>query len=1186
GEILLRLQDAGADGTFGTEDDAIREQFVHVTLNTPPTLDVISDRRILPASGEQSILISGITSGDDDRKSLRVTATSSNTTVVADPTSIYNERTLPTTGELRLTPLAVGTSDITVTVQDAGWDNQFGTDDDRSFARTFTVYVSAANAAPTAITLDNDSLAENLSGAIVGELTVADADSGDTHTFSVSDNRFEIVNGSLKLKDDVNLDYEEDSIVFVDVTATDSGSPGLAVTESFVLNVADINEPITGISLSNDRVNENEFGAALGALTVNDPDLGDQHAFTVSDPRFEIVGGNLKLKAGVGLNFEAASEVAVNVTATDSGTPPTTFTQSFTVRVNDVNEPPLTIVFVNENSSGEVLAQLLADDPDANSVTTFSVSDDRFEVANNRLKLKDGMSLDFESEASITLTLTAFDASAPTHTLSQLVSVNVNDINDAPTNVVLSAATLREHQAGVAVGTVMVNDPDASDSHVTTVSDPRFEIVGGTLRLKAGQAVDHGTEPTITLNLTATDNGSPQRSLTKSVTLTVLEELVTNAAPTGIQLSNANIAENVSGASIGSVTVTDPDAGDVHAISVSDNRFEIVNGLLKLKAGQSLNFESTPTISLMITATDSGTPALSVTKPFTITVANVNETPTSLTLSKSSLEENVAGGLVGSLLVVDPDVGDSHSFVVSDSRFEVKDGQLKLKAGVVLDHEAAETISLSVTATDSGSPALSRTQSFVVTVLDVNEAPTSVIVTTEPIAENELGAVIGDVAVVDPDVNDTHTIVVSDPRFEVVGGRLKLKSGQSLNFEAGATLLLDITATDSGTPGLSVSKAVTVSVNDVNEFDPVIQAASFSIDENSSSGSVVGSVAVSDQDTSQSHSFAITSGNAGNAFAIDKEGRITVASNATLNFEQIASYTLTVAATDSGTPARSSSKSFEVKVNDVNDAPSQITIDTVEVSEKLAGAVVGTITVIDEDASDTHQLSIGDDRFEIVGTTVKLKDGVFLSYASETTISIEVTAVDSGDPAGSLVTSIPLSILENEFPWHNAANPVDTTRDGKVTPLDALVGINLLNEIGNPLLIGGRKLPTSRPASSALAYYDVNGDGALSPLDVLIVINYLNSQFGSEGESPTKLPLGAVHSLEPTNEIPGERRVIETSLGESTAPCTNDDYFRIVGEREQMVRSRIRGSSAEEVNLSDVLDTLARDLALRWWSDS
>ena len=77
--------------------------------------------------------------------------------------------------------------------------------------------------------------------------------------------------------------------------------------------------------------------------------------------------------------------------------------------------------------------------------------------------------------------------------------------------------------------------------------------------------------------------------------------------------------------------------------------------------------------------------------------------------------------------------------------------------------------------------------------------------------------------------------------------------------------------------------------------------------------------------------------------------------------------------------------------------------------------------------------------------------------------AIEVTAVDSGDPAGSLVTSIPLSILENEFPWHNAANPVDTTRDGKVTPLDALVGINLLNEIGNPLLIGGRKLPTSRP---------------------------------------------------------------------------------------------------------------------------
>lgn len=636
----------------------------------------------MPGSGEQSITLTGINSGDDDRKSLRISATSSNTGVIADPVSNYNERTLPTTGELRVTPLALGTSTIAVTVEDAGWDNQFGTADDRSVTRTFTISVSSVNVAPTNVTLDGDRVAENLAGGVIGNVTVSDADLGDFHTFSVSDNRFEIVGGLLKLKDNSSLDHEAAASINLEVTATDLGSPGLSATKSFTIDVVDVNEPIVGISLNNSSVNENAPGAEVGGLSVDDPDTGMTPTFTVSDPRFEVVAGKLRLKQGVSLNYEASSQITLNVTATDSGTPPSSFTQAFTIDVNDLNEPPLTILFVNENSSGEVLANLLADDPDANSATVFSVSDDRFEVIDNRLKLKDSMSLDFESEPSLMLTLTATDAADPAQSFSQLVSLTVNDVNEALTGIVLGAAAVREHEVGATVGTVTVVDPDAGDSHVVTVSDGRFEIVSGILKLKAGQSVDQATEPTITLNLIATDDGVPQRSLTKSVTITVLKELITNEAPTDIQLSNASIAENAVGGTVGAASVVDPDAGDTHTLSVSDSRFEVANGLLRLKSGQSLNYESASTVSLMITATDSGTPALGLTKSFVINVLNVNETPTSISLSKTSINENVAGGVIGAVLVVDPDVGDSHTFAVSDARFEVNNGQLKLKAGV------------------------------------------------------------------------------------------------------------------------------------------------------------------------------------------------------------------------------------------------------------------------------------------------------------------------------------------------------------------------------------------------------------------------------------------------------------------------------------------------------------------------
>ena len=48
------------------------------------------------------------------------------------------------------------------------------------------------NEAPTAIALFPSSLSENDAGAIVGDLTTTDADNGDTHTYTVSDDRFTV----------------------------------------------------------------------------------------------------------------------------------------------------------------------------------------------------------------------------------------------------------------------------------------------------------------------------------------------------------------------------------------------------------------------------------------------------------------------------------------------------------------------------------------------------------------------------------------------------------------------------------------------------------------------------------------------------------------------------------------------------------------------------------------------------------------------------------------------------------------------------------------------------------------------------------------------------------------------------------------------------------------------------------
>lgn len=80
--------------------------------------------------------------------------------------------------------------------------------------------------------------------------------------------------------------------------------------------------------------------------------------------------------------------------------------------------------------------------------------------------------------------------------------------------------------------------------------------------------------------------------------------------------------------------------------------------------------------------------------------------------------------------------------------------------------------------------------------------------------------------------------------------------------------------------------------------------------------------------------------------------------------------------------------------------------------------------------------------------------------------------------------------------------PLDVNDDGFVTPLDALLVINRLNQDGGGRLSG---LATSQP------YLDVNMDGFLSPIDPLIVINYLNRNSGG-GEAEGELQGAAAYN--------------------------------------------------------------------------
>jgi parallel beta-helix repeat protein len=101
----------------------------------------------------------------------------------------------------------------------------------------------------------------------------------------------------------------------------------------------------------------------------------------------------------------------------------------------------------------------------------------------------------------------------------------------------------------------------------------------------------------------------------------------------------------------------------------------------------------------------------------------VNQAPTDVTLSNSSVAENSpAGTAVGNFTAVDPNAGDTHTFTLLDNaggHFALSGNTLVVAPGANLNYESAASYTVVVRATDSGG--LSFDKSFTINIQNVNE---------------------------------------------------------------------------------------------------------------------------------------------------------------------------------------------------------------------------------------------------------------------------------------------------------------------------------------------------------------------------------------------------------------------------------------------------------------------------------
>ncbi len=113
-----------------------------------------------------------------------------------------------------------------------------------------------------------------------------------------------------------------------------------------------------------------------------------------------------------------------------------------------------------------------------------------------------------------------------------------------------------------------------------------------------------------------------------------------------------------------------------------------------------------------------------------------------------------------------------------------------------------------------------------------------------------------------------------------------------------------------------------------------------------------------------------------------------------------------------------------------------------------------------------------------------------------------------------------VGVITPVAPPQNYGNPEDINYDNQVTPLDALLVINRLND------------PNRTDSPSAISV-DTDGDGTITPRDALLIINRLNSGSDRSGVPPEERAIGLRQALEagqlpPNMTLPEAEEMLET----------------------------------------------------------
>ncbi|XP_026214087.1 protocadherin gamma-A11-like [Anabas testudineus] len=363
--------------------------------------------------------------------------------------------------------------------------------------------------------------------------------------------------------------------------------------------------------------------------------------------------------------------------------------------------------------------------------------------------------------------------------------------------------------------------------------------------------LDREQQQELTFVIVATDGGTPQRSGTAVILVTVLD--ANDNAPVFSQaVYEATLPENSPLETVVvTVSASDADVGVNGEVTYefdlisdeSNNAFSIDQRTGEVKVSGSIDYEELPAYEMQITAKDGLGLVSSCTLKIDVTDVNDNTPVTSVkTLKNPILEDTPPGTEVGIINVQDRDSGSNgqvRCFIQQNVPFKlvpsIKNYYSLVTTGQ-LDRELVSDYNITISATDEGSPPLSSSKTVQLSVADINDNP--------PVFEeqsysayvsenNKPGSTLCSVTARDPDWRQNGTVIYSLLPGEVNGAPVSsylsvngdtgvIHAVRSFDYEQFRSFKVQVMARDNGSPPLSSNVTVSVFISDVNDNSPQI----------------------------------------------------------------------------------------------------------------------------------------------------------------------------------------------------------------------------------------------------------------------------------------------------------------------------------------------------------------------------